>query len=156
MKDIMELCDTIRETGFAIHKYHRNGHLEKVYENALAHRLRKLGLEVRQQCPLKVYDEDGTLIGDYHADLFVENRLIVELKAAKSLADEHVAQLLGYLRASRIEHGLLINFGAPKFQIKKYVLSQLHTESWLDRAGAVILSLAAWFGPIRGLFHSGS
>jgi GxxExxY protein len=122
--DIMELSDVVRETGFAIHRYHKHGHLEKVYENALAHRLRKLGIDVKQQHPLKVYDEDGTLIGDYSADLFIDHRLIAELKAAKALADEHVAQLLGYLRASRVEHGLLMNFGAPKFEIKKYVLSQ--------------------------------
>jgi GxxExxY protein len=124
MEDIMELCDVVRDTGFAIHRYHKHGHLEKVYENALAHRLRKLGLDVKQQHPLKVYDEDGTLIGDYNAELFVDGRLIMELKAAKALADEHVAQVLGYLRASRIEHGLLINFGAPKFEIKKHALSQ--------------------------------
>ncbi|MSU64435.1 MAG: GxxExxY protein [Pedosphaera sp.] len=72
MKDIMALCDAVRETGFAIHCYHKSGHLEKVYENALAHRLRKLGLDVKQQHPLKVYDEDGTLIGDYNADLFID------------------------------------------------------------------------------------
>ena len=125
MEDIMQLCDVVRETGFAIHRYHKHGHLEKVYENALAHRLRKLGLDVKQQHPLKVYDEDGTLIGDYNADLFVDNRLIIELKAAKALADEHVAQILGYLRSSRVEHGLLINFGAPKFEIKKYALSRI-------------------------------
>ena len=69
-------------------------------------------------------DEDGTVIGDYYADLFVEGRLIVELKAAKALADEHIAQILGYLRAARIEHGLLMNFGAPKFEIRKFALSQ--------------------------------
>jgi GxxExxY protein len=57
------------------------------------------------------------------ADLYVEDCLIIELKACQSLASEHIAQLLGYLRASRIEHGLLINFGAPKLQIKKYALS---------------------------------
>ena len=62
MKTVMELCDMVREIGFAIHRYHRNGHMERVYENALAHRLRKLGLDVKQQHPLKVYDEDGTLI----------------------------------------------------------------------------------------------
>jgi len=123
MKDIMQLCDVVRETGFAIHRYHRNGHLEKIYENALAHRLRKQGFEVQQQCPLKVLDEDGTPLGDFYADLFVENQLIVEVKAVRAVVDEHVAQLLGYLRASRIEHGLLVNFGAPKFQIKKYILS---------------------------------
>jgi GxxExxY protein len=104
MKDIMELSDEVRQTAFAIHCYHKNGHLEKVYENALAHRLRKSGLDVKQQHPLNVYDEDGTLIGEYYADMLVDNRLIVELKAAKTLADEHTAQVLGYLRASRIEH----------------------------------------------------
>jgi GxxExxY protein len=125
MNDIMGLCDLVRETAFAIHKYHRHGHLEKVYENALVHRLRKLGLEVEQQRPLSVYDEDDTLLGNYHADLFVDRRLIVEVKATKALADEHVAQLLGYLRSSRIEHGVLMNFGAPKFQIRKYALRPL-------------------------------
>ena len=124
MQDIKKLSDTIRETAFAIHKYHRHGHLEKVYENALAHRLRKLGLDVKQQHSLTVYDEDGTIIGEYFADLFVDNRLIIELKAVKALANEHVAQLLGYPRASRVEHGLLMNFGAAKYEIRKYALSQ--------------------------------
>ena len=120
---IKELCDTIREISFDIHRFHRNGHLEKIYENALVNRTRKKGLQINQQFPLQVFDEDGTLLGDYFADLFVENVLIVELKAVKNLTDEHVAQLLGYLRSSRIEHGLLINFGAPKLQIQKYILS---------------------------------
>ncbi len=124
MRTINELCDTVRETAYAIHVYHGHGHLEKVYENALAHRLRKLGLEVKQQHPLKVYDEDGTLIGDYNADLLIENSLVVELKAARALADEHVAPMLGYLKSAKIEHGLLINFGSYKFQIKKYALTQ--------------------------------
>lgn len=126
MDDIMKLCDVIRETSFAIHRYLRNGHFEKVYENAIAHRLRKRGMEVLQQYPIKVYDEDGTLLGDYVADLFVEKRLIVEIKAAKSFSEEHIAQILGYLRGSRIEHGLLVNFGAPKLQIRKFILSQNH------------------------------
>ena len=122
MNDIMQLCDKVRETAFAIHCYHKHGHLEKVYENALAHRLRRAGLEVKQQHPLTVYDEDGTVIGEYFADLLIENRLIVELKAAKALADENVAQILGYLRASHIEHGLLMNFGARRFEIRKCAL----------------------------------
>jgi GxxExxY protein len=120
---INQLCDVIRETSFAIHRYHRHGHLEKIYENALAGRLRKLGMEVKQQHPLAVFDEDGTLLGEYLADLFVEDRLIVELKAVKAIADEHVAQLLGYLRSSRIETGLLINYGAPVLSIKKYLMT---------------------------------
>jgi len=124
MKDpIFELCDRIRETSFALHRYLRDGHLEKVYENGLAHRLRKLGLKVAQQHSLTVRDEDGAVLGEYLADLFVEDCLIVELKACKTLANEHIAQLLGYLRACGIEHGLLINFGAPKLEIRKYALS---------------------------------
>ncbi|HWX43120.1 MAG TPA: GxxExxY protein [Blastocatellia bacterium] len=121
--DIFKLCDIVRETSFSIHSYLRNGHLEKVYENALGHRLRKLGLSAIQQYPLSVMDEDSTVLGDFAADLFVENVLIVEVKAAKALVDEHTAQLLGYLRASRMEHGLLINFGAPRLQVKKYILT---------------------------------
>jgi GxxExxY protein len=123
MPTINELCDIVRQTAYSIHIYHGRGHLEKVYENALAHRLRKLGLDVQQQQPLKVYDEDGTLIGEYYSDLVLEGRLVVELKAAREIADEHVAQVLGYLKSARIEHGLLINFGSRKFQIKKYILN---------------------------------
>lgn len=122
-ENIFSLCDLVRETSFSLHRWLRHGHLEKVYENGLAHRLREAKLRVEQQFPLKVFDEDGTVLGEYCADLLVEGRLIVELKACKTLADEHIAQLLGYLRACRMEHGLLINFGAPRLQIKKYVLS---------------------------------
>ncbi len=124
-KDVFRLCDLVRETSYALHRYLGPGHLEKVYENGLAHRLRKAGLSVQQQYALQVQDEDGTVLGDYFADLFIGFPLIVELKATRTLADDHVAQLLGYLRACRVEHGLLINFGAPRLQIKKYVLSQL-------------------------------
>ena len=120
---IFRLCDHVRETAFALHKYHRHGHAEKVYENGLFNRLRKQGIHVVQQHPLSVFDEDGTVLGEYFADLLVDHSLIVELKAVRTLADEHVAQLLGYLRSSRKEHGLLINFGAPILQIRKYALS---------------------------------
>ncbi|MAT73003.1 MAG: GxxExxY protein [Planctomycetaceae bacterium] len=120
--NILALCDLVRQTAFEIHTYLRHGHLEKVYENALAHRLRKLGLEVNQQHPLKVYDEDGTVLGEYFVDLFVDNKLLVELKAARAIADEHVAQALGYLRSARMRHAMLINFGSPKIGIKKLIL----------------------------------
>ncbi len=120
---INQLCDVVRETCFALHCYHKNGHVEKVYENGLAHRLRKLGLDVRQQHPLHVFDEDGTLLGEFFADLYVENRLVVELKATRSVANEHIAQLLGYLKSGRIETGLLINFGAPILHVKKYLIT---------------------------------
>jgi len=121
--DIFTLCNVIREISFDIHKYLRSGHREQIYENALAHRLRKRGFSVEQQAQVKVFDEDGTLLGFLKADLLVDNRLICEIKGARALVDEHVAQLLGYLRASRIEHGLLINFGAARLEIKKYVLN---------------------------------
>jgi len=123
-KEIFTLCDRVRETAFALHRFLRQGHMEKVYENGLAHRLLKAGIRVEQQHVLQVRDEDGTVLGDYIADLLVENELIVELKACRTLADEHVAQLLGYLRGCRMEHGLLINFGAPKLQIRKFALSE--------------------------------
>jgi GxxExxY protein len=119
--EILSLCDVIRQTGYDIHVYLGSGHLEKVYENALAHRLIKQGINVVQQSPLQVFEEDGTLIGSFFADLFIEDQLIAELKACKSLTEEHSSQLFGYLKASRIRHGLLINFGASKFQIRKFV-----------------------------------
>jgi GxxExxY protein len=132
MSDVKALCDLIRETSFQVHTYLSHGHLEKVYENALAHRLRKAGLMVEQQQPIKVFDEDGTLIGDYQADLLVERVLIVELKAVKSLAPEHEAQILGYLKASRVEHGLLINLGSPKFEIRKFIWNENRPQSSAD------------------------
>jgi GxxExxY protein len=134
MKDrIFELTDIVRETGYAIHCYHGPGHLEKVYENALVHRLRKRGLNVEQQKALAVYDEDGTVIGEYVADILLEEQLILEIKAAKAVVDEHVAQTLGYLRSARLEHGAVVNFGAPKFQIRKLAMSEaLHQP---DRSG---------------------
>ncbi|HEV2434500.1 MAG TPA: GxxExxY protein [Verrucomicrobiae bacterium] len=151
MKTMNELCDIVRQTAYDIHVYHGNGHLEKVYENALAHRLRKAGFDVNQQHPLKVYDEDGTEIGDYFADLLVDGCLIVELKASKAIADEHVAQTLGYLKASRIEHGLLINFGSYRFQIQKYVFNQGKVkEESLGRLACLTPFLFAFFVFFRG------
>ena len=116
---VFELTDVVRETGFAIHRFLGPGHLEKVYERSLMNRLRKMGHKVETQKMLRVYDEDGTDLGEFYADMVVNDVLILELKAAKEIADEHVAQLLGYLRASGIEHGAIVNFGGAKFQIRK-------------------------------------
>jgi len=121
--DIFALCDVVRETSFEIHRYLRHGHREQIYENALVHRLRKQGISVEQQPEIMVYDEDGTVIGHLKADLLIEARLICEIKGARNIVDEHLAQLLGYLRASRLEHGLLINFGGPRLEIRKLILS---------------------------------
>ena len=122
-ENILALCDVIRETSYAIYKYLRSGHREQIYENALAHRLSKLGITVEQQQELRVYDEDGTLLGHLRADLLIENKLICEIKGVSKLVDEHVAQLLGYLRASRLQHGLLINFGGPRLEIRKFIVN---------------------------------
>jgi GxxExxY protein len=121
---ILDLCALVRETSLAAHRFLRHGHNEKIYENSLANRLRKRGMNVRQQHPISVYDEDGTLLGDFFADLLVENELVIELKAVKQLADEHTAQVLGYLRASRLEHAMLVNFGAPVIQFKKFIFTE--------------------------------
>lgn len=122
-RSIFTLCDLIRETSFDIHRYLRNGFTEKIYENALASRLRKKGIRAEQQRRMKVFDEDGTLLGLLTADLLVDERIICEIKGCKALIEAHTAQLLGYLRAARLEHGLLINFGAAKLEIKKYILT---------------------------------
>lgn len=84
--------------------------LEKVYENAMKLELTKMGLKVEQQKNIRVH-YDGIEIGDYYADLLVNDCVIIELKAAESLCEEHEAQLLNYLKATNIEVGLLMNFG---------------------------------------------
>ena len=76
---------------------------------------------MKQQHPTQVLDEDGTPLGDYLVDVIVEDQLLIESKAAKSIISEHEAQILGYLRSSRLKHGLLINFGSYKFEIRKYI-----------------------------------
>lgn len=96
------------------------GFLEKVYENALVHELIKAGLKVERQKPVTVY-YDGIVVGEYIADLLVEDEVIVELKAAKCLDDAHLAQCLNYLKATGMRLGLLINFGSSKVQVKRVV-----------------------------------
>ena len=121
--DIFTLCNVVRQTSFDIHHFLRSGHREHIYENALLHRLAKQGIRAERQAKIRVFDEDGTLLGLLIADLLVEEKLICEIKSVRRLIDEHVAQMLGYLRASRIQHGLLINFGAPRLEVKKYILT---------------------------------
>ncbi len=142
MKDIKTLCDQVRQVAYDIHVYHGHGHLEKVYENALAHRLANAGMKLKQQHPINVLDEDGTLIGEYIADLLIEDCLIVELKTAKTLAPEHEAQVIGYLKSTRLEHGLLINFGSFKFEIRKFAWSK---ERQRSKAGDLSVLLSAVF-----------
>ena len=96
------------------------GFLEKVYENALAHELRKLGICVEQQAAIEVR-YDNVIVGDYVADLVVERSVLVELKAVKALDDVHFAQCMNYLKATGLKVCLLINFGFPKVQVKRIV-----------------------------------
>ncbi|WP_158925138.1 GxxExxY protein [Acidisphaera sp. S103] len=94
------------------------GFLEKVYENALAHELRKAGLAVVQQHGVSVL-YDGMVVGEYVIDLMIEQALLVELKATKALDEAHHAQCLNYLKASGMRLGLLLNFGKPRMEIKR-------------------------------------
>ena len=97
-----------------------NGFLEKVYENALAHELRKSGFLVEQQKGIKVR-YDGVVVGDFMVDLLVQKEVLVELKAVKTLDNIHVAQCLNYLRATGLKVCLLLNFGTPKVQIRRLI-----------------------------------
>jgi len=98
------------------------GFLEKVYENALCVELRKAGIKVGQQHAMKIR-YDGVIVGEYAADLLVEDLVLVELKAVKLLDEVHSAQCLNYLRASGITLCLLINFGRPRVEIKRIILT---------------------------------
>ena len=97
-----------------------SGFLEKVYENALTLELRKNGLKVKQQHSIKVR-YDGAVVGEFAADLLVEEQVIIELKAAKALDDIHRAQCLNYLKATGLSVCLLVNFGKPKAEIRRIV-----------------------------------
>ena len=122
MDDIRQITNCVRQTAYETHVYFKHGFLEKVYENALANRLRKQGLTVQQQITLPVRDEDGTLVGNYIGDLIVNHALLIELKACRGLDDTHTAQVLAYLKSTGIRHALLMNFGTSVFQVKKYIL----------------------------------
>ncbi len=105
------LTKTIIGCAFKVHNTLGSGFLEKVYENALAHELRKRGLRVAQQAPIQV-TYDGVLVGDFYADLWVNERVIVELKAVQTLHKRHEVQLVNYLTATGVDTGLLLNFGS--------------------------------------------
>jgi GxxExxY protein len=97
-----------------------NGFLEKVYENALAIEMRKVGLKVQQQIGIAVR-YDGAVVGEYVADMLVEDTVLVELKAVSALDDVHAAQCLNYLKATGLHVCLLINFGNPRVEVRRIV-----------------------------------
>lgn len=99
------------------------GFLEKVYENALAHEVRKTGLRVEVQRPLRIV-YDGVIVGEYFADLFIEGVLLIELKTTNGFSDNHKAQCINYLNATKFPLCLLINFGRPRVELKRIFQSQ--------------------------------
>lgn len=121
--EIDVLTERIIGCAYAVHNALGPGFLEKVYENALRIELQESGLSVAQQHPIPVRYR-GLVVGDFFADLMVEGRVIMELKAVQKLAKEHEVQLVNYLTATGIDDGLLINFGSSvevkrKFRVYK-------------------------------------
>ena len=116
-----EVSDKILNAFFAVYNGLGYGYLEKVYENAMVYAMRQRGLDVEQQHRISVYF-DGVMVGDYFADILVENRIIVELKAAESIAESHIAQLMNYLKATPCEVGFVLNFG-PEATFKRLLFS---------------------------------
>lgn len=116
-----DITEKIIKAFFIVYNYLGYGFLEKVYENAMMIELRKMGLKCENQKPLKVYYYNDE-IGSYFADIIVEEKVIVELKAAESLVIDNEMQLVNYLKATDIEVGLLLNFG-KKPEFKRRVLT---------------------------------
>jgi GxxExxY protein len=106
---------------FEVNRELGTGFLEKIYENSLIIELKKIGLKAENQVPIKV-NYKGFEVGEYFADIVVENQVILELKANASLQKMHEAQLLNYLKATGYKIGLLVNFTHPKAEIKRFIL----------------------------------
>jgi GxxExxY protein len=119
-EDLNRITSAIIKCAYHVSNTLGCGYLEKVYENALLHELQKAGLKTEQQKPIKVL-YDGIVVGDYYADLVVEDIVIVELKVVKAIEDAHIAQCLNYLKATGLSICLLINFAHPRVEIKRLV-----------------------------------
>jgi GxxExxY protein len=115
-----DLTRKILEGAFAVHNTLGCGFLEKMYSNALLVEVRNMDLRCEHEVPFKVMYKD-VVVGDYCADLIVEKRVLVELKACAGLESVHEAQILNYLKASSIQVGLLLNFGKTKLQYRRFV-----------------------------------
>ena len=123
MNELNQVTERIIGCAFKVANTLGVGFLDKVYENALAYELRKVGLAVDQQKPMSVYYE-GVVVGEYVVDILVQNAnvsVLVELKAVKQLNDIHMAQCLNYLKAGHMKLCLLINFGTPNSPLKNAV-----------------------------------
>jgi GxxExxY protein len=121
-----KLTRTIIGAALEVHRVLGRGFLENVYQNALLHELRSREVTAEAQAPMPVVYKD-VIVGTYFADILAEGVVICEIKAAEAIIDPHLAQLLNYLKATRLEVGLLLNFGAMSLQIKRMVKSHGQT-----------------------------
>lgn len=114
-----EITDKILKCYYTVYNELGYGFLEKVYENALFYELENYGLECKKQFSIKVF-YDGIIVGEYFADILVNDKIILELKATESIVEEHEIQLINYLKATKYEIGLLLNFG-KKPEVKRKI-----------------------------------
>lgn len=126
-----DITDTIIKAFYKVNNTLGFGFLEKVYENAMSIELEKSGYLVKKQRNIKVY-YNNEVVGDYYADLIVNDRVIIEIKAAEILKNEHEAQLINYLKATEIEVGLLLNFG-KKAEFRRKIFSNSNKKIEINR-----------------------
>ena len=122
-----DLTGVIRDSAYHVYRELGSGFLEKVYENALAVELEQRSIKFEQQKPVTV-GYRGRIVGEYVADMLIDNKVIIELKAVRTVEDTHFAQLFNYLKATGYEVGLLINFG-PRFTFKRRIYNNKSVSS---------------------------
>ena len=115
-----DLVYEINKCVFEVYRVLGHGFLEKVYERALLKELKAKGLKAQAQVPIQVHYK-GEIVGDFYADLIVEDKVIIELKAQENLSKAYDVQLINYLKATKIQVGLLVNFTYPKATVKRFV-----------------------------------
>jgi len=115
--DIDKMCYDVIGAAMRVHSFFGDGYLEEVYKNAMLVELKNIGFDAKSEVSIPV-DYHGVRVGDYRADIIVENCLILELKAVSALNKRHEAQVVNYLTATGLDHGLLINFGTQSLQYK--------------------------------------
>ena len=120
--EINDITYKINGAVFEVNRVLGSGFLEKVYENALLFEIKKQGLKAEKQVPIKVLYKNH-LVGEYIADIFVEKKVVIEIKTVENLDKAHEAQLLNYLKATGLQIGILVNFKHPKAEIKRMVLN---------------------------------
>lgn len=126
-----EITEKIIGASFEVHKFLGNGFQEVIYQRALAYEMNRTGLNFQRELEQDVFYKDlDSPIGTRRADFIVEDKILVELKALIKLEDVHLAQALNYLKAYRIEVGLLINFGAKSLEFKRLVLTPKSVKSF--------------------------